>query len=502
MDTPAFNFSEQPEISELLNRVQEMAHDQPLYLVGGAVRDLLTGRPLHDLDFAMPSDPRPLAHRLADALQGDIFMLDDARHTARVIHHTPSGSAIFLDFAIFRGSSLEEDLRGRDFTLNALALELSTNRPVDPLGGINDLRQKILRACSPTAFTDDPLRVLRGVRFALSLGCRMDAATWTAMKQAAPLLGRVSPERCRDELFYMLEAPHAASAIRLLDQAGALPELLPEVAALRDEAQGPPHVYDVFEHTLAALKELEQIYSVLVEPYSEEKANRSLISGLAVLKLGQYRKNLAEHFSVALNPHRSRRGLLFLAALLHDCAKPESRTVEPSGRVRFLGHDSTGAPVTVARAQAMMLSQAEVQHLEKLVAGHMRIHHLANIVSAPSRRAIYRYFQATGSAGIDLCLLSLADTLATYGAEIPPARWQAELDVCRMLLQAWWEKGEEIVNPPRLISGDDLMAQLGLPSGPQIGILLEAIREAQATGEITTRQQALDFARSKVNSLS
>jgi poly(A) polymerase len=162
--------------------------------------------------------------------------------------------------------------------------------------------------------------------------------------------------------------------------------------------------------------------------------------------------------------------------------------------MHFIGHDSQGARLAARRAQALALSQAETQRLETIVGGHMRIHLLAK--SAPaSRRAIYRFFRATTAAGVDLCLLSLADTLATYGLELPQATWVSELEVCRSLLEAWLERAPEMVYPPRLVSGDDLMTFFELQPGRRIGELLSAIQEGQAVGDITNREQALQFAR-------
>jgi hypothetical protein len=214
----------------------------------------------------------------------------------------------------------------------------------------------------------------------------------------------------------------------------------------------------------------------------------------ALTRLEHFRPQLTSHLNAALNPNRSLRGLLFLAGLYHDVAKPGARLVGDDGRTHFIGHEDTGAHVAARRAQALALSQDEVQRLEAIIAGHMRIHLLAQTGPAPSRRAIYRYFRRTGAAGVDICLLSLADTLATYGPDLQLERWQNELEICRQLLTAWWEHPAEVVSPPRLLTGDDLLSSLNISPGPQIGELLAAIQEAQACGEITDRRQALEFA--------
>jgi tRNA nucleotidyltransferase/poly(A) polymerase len=471
-----------------------------LCLVGGAVRDLLRQKPLHDLDWIVIGDVRPLARRVADALAGDFYMLDEERDTARVIDRAPDGSPLFLDFCALRAPDLEADLRARDFTVNAIAFDVrQPERLIDPTGGAADLRAKVLRACSSEAFSNDPIRILRGVRQALAFGFQIEPQTLNWMRQAAALLQGTSEERQRDELVRMLDGGQAQSAIRLLDTFGALAPVLPELAALKGVTQSPPHTLDVWEHTLAVLKELDRLWAVLIaDPVGDPAAN--LVAAAAVARLGRYRRALAGHFAAGLNPNRSLRALLFLAALYHDVSKPAARSVEPAGRIRFLGHEDLGAEQTVARARRLAFSQAEIQRVEIIVRDHMRLHLLAAGGEPPSRRAIYRYFRATGAAGVDIILLSLADLLATYGVTLTQPVWEAELDLAQILLDAWFEQPAQIVRPPRLVTGSDLMTALHLPSGPTIGRLLAAIQEAQATGEITSREQALDFARLSIAS--
>ena len=223
----------------------------PVYLIGGAVRDLLLKRPAHDLDFAMPGDVRRVSRATANALDGAFYMLDEERSTARVIFHDAEVGRFVLDFAALRAGTLEGDLRSRDFTVNAIALDM--NQPdelIDPLHGAQDLKDRVLRMCSPRSFEDDPLRVLRGVRQALAYSFRILPDTWHAMQAAAPQLERVSMERKRDEIFRMAEGHGFASALRMLDQLDVLDQLFPECVQLKDLKPGPPHRLDAWEHTL------------------------------------------------------------------------------------------------------------------------------------------------------------------------------------------------------------------------------------------------------------
>src|SRR5829696_4934604 len=200
--------------SPLIDKVREVLPEQEIYLVGGAVRDMLLNRKSTDLDFALPSKGISLARRVANALHADFMVLDEERDTGRVILFEADGTRTFLDFATYRGRDLEQDQRARDFTINAIAFDLRAQTLLDPLNGASDLRAKTIRACSPTSFSDDPVRILRAVRQAAAFQFRIEPDTRKAMKEAARLLPRISPERQRDELFKILEGPRPDASLR------------------------------------------------------------------------------------------------------------------------------------------------------------------------------------------------------------------------------------------------------------------------------------------------
>jgi tRNA nucleotidyltransferase/poly(A) polymerase len=476
--------------------------DRVVYLVGGAVRDLLLARSTHDLDFSMSGEAIKTARRVADALKADFYPLDLERDTGRVIVTATDGTRTVMDFAAFRGPDLEADLLGRDFTLNAMAVDVRTQALYDPLGGVLDLREKRLRQCSPSAFTDDPVRILRAVRLAAAFGFHILPETRQAMKKAVKLLPNVSAERQRDELFRILEGQQPATSLRALDMLGALEPVLPELTSLKGVAQPSPHVSDVWTHTLSTLTYLEMILAALAPDYNPETAS-DLFNGLMVIRIGRYRQQIGEHFNTLLNVNRSLRGLLFLAALYHDVAKPLTKAADEDGRLRFCGHDQESAEMAAARGRALQLSSDEIDRLKTIVHNHMRIlHHTNRLVKepkSPSRRAIYRFFRDTGEAGVEVCLLALADLRATYEHTLPQNMWVAGLDVVRLFLENWWEKRAESIAPPPLLNGNDLMQEMVLQPGPLIGQLLGAIREAQALGEVSTREQAFALARAHLS---
>lgn len=451
------------------------------HLVGGAVRDLLLGREkIVDFDFVTPNDGLKTARRVADALGAAFYPLDEERDTGRVVYqYMPGAAPTYLDFASFRGTTLEEDLADRDFTINAMALSLA-GELIDPLNGRQDLQARQIRAASPEAFHQDPLRMLRAVRQAVEFDFGIDAETEGYLRQAIPRLSQVSPERQRDELLKVLNTPAPGEAIRWLQRLGVLARLLPEVEAMVGVSQSAPHYLDVFQHTAATLDAWAGMW---------QKTGFGLPEPLP----GQVSKLLEQ----GLTGNLAQSMLVPLALLLHDTGKPQTRReAHEAGqlRVRFLGHEREGAKITRRVMRRWHFSSQAANFVEAVVAHHMRPLSLASSDEPISRRAIFRFFRdTTGPAGVAVALHALADHYGTY----PPGEGQQAEHALRLvinrLLAAYFEQHEEIVDPPPLLTGHEVMEALGLAQGRLVGDLLRRLKEAQATGQVTTREAALAF---------
>lgn len=483
--------------SPLLEKVVAfLPENVTIYLVGGAVRDALLRHLTHDLDFVLQGDVFKIARQVADSLGAAYFPLDEERGTARLVLLSDDSREVF-DFASMRGTNLEADLRARDFTINAMAVDV--HRPqelLDPLGSAIDLWAKSLRACSTSTFQDDPLRVLRAIRLAAVLKLKIVPETLKLMRHSVPGLAHVSAERIRDELFNILNGPKQATALRALDMLKALPFILPGITSMHGVAQSPPHEMDVWDHTLNVMKKLEFILNALTPTYNPDSAS-NLILGLLVLRLGRFRQQISDHFNRSLIINRPLRALQFMAVLYHDSGKPLTQ-VSGQGKVSFNNHAKVGAQLATKAAVFLRLSNSETERLVTIVRHHLQPFLISKDNQQPSRKAIYHFFRETQEAGIDICLLSLADLWATYGESLSSEVWSKHLNIIRVLLEAWWEHPEESISPLPLLNGTDLINELQLTPGPLIGKLLEAIRESQATGQVHTRQEALDL----VNKLS
>ncbi|PJF31906.1 MAG: polynucleotide adenylyltransferase [Candidatus Thermofonsia Clade 1 bacterium] len=482
------------EYPPLVGALLPLIGEREAYLVGGAVRDALLRRPSHDLDLAVPDDGRQLARRIANAFQGDYYALDAERQVGRALVRY-DGVPYSVDVARFRGTSLEEDLRGRDFTVNAIAIPLRGDLQtlIDPLNGVQDLFDKRLRRCTPEAIRADPIRALRAIRQSLQFKLLIERETRSDLRTYGVGILSSSPERVRDEFMSMLNGAKPQAALRALDSLGLLRLIVPEVEAMRGLTQPEPHIYDLWEHTLNAVERMDAVLTTISPLRTEESAADSAL-GLIVYLLDVFRPQLQAHLEVPLPNGRTVRALLILAALLHDCGKPATRSLDEDGRVHFHQHEIVGAEQAAARAEALRLSNEEMARLVGCVRHHMRPMHLRSAESL-SRRAIYRFWKATGPVGVDVCLLTLADYLATVGTHLQVQAWLGHLQVVRALLEAYFNQHAQVVSPPPLIDGTTLMEALKLAPSRLVGQLLEQIAEAQASGEINTPEEALELAR-------
>lgn len=473
--------------------ISKLAGATPLWLVGGAVRDSLLKRPSSDFDFVVDGNAPGLARLVANALRADYYTLDAERGIGRVIHATPAGTQT-LDFSRLRAPNIAADLTDRDFTVNAMAVALADpGHLIDPTLGFGDLRDRRLRVCGPNAIADDPIRAVRCVRLSIDLGLQIEPETLQQVSAAAGVIASVSPERLRDELFVLLDQARPAHALRLLDHLGLLEPIFPEAAPLKALAQSPPHAWNGWAHTLTTVKHFAELLLVL-DSERDDGADADPVLGSLSLRLGRFRLRLNEHFRKQLTLGRTARQLALVAAFYHDAGKPAMASVEATGIIRFIGHEANGARLVAERGRALRLSSVEIERLQLIVLHHMRPGFLDR-AGGVSARAAYRFFRDVGEAGVDIVLLSLADLLATYSPPIPPAVWDSRLEIARQLLEAGLEWPPERLAPPPLLRGDKLAQAIGIMPGPEVGILLERIREAQAAGEVSTANEALDLAR-------
>jgi poly(A) polymerase len=461
-----------------LKALRELAAARLLkvYLVGGSVRELALGHPAVDLDLAVSSQTLDLARDLAQALGGTFVLLDEKERTARVVWQGE-----ILDLAEFRAPTLEGDLKGRDFTINALALELEAvlgERPlalIDPWGGLADLSRGWLRVLAPENFQEDPLRLLRAYRFAATHGFTITPETTAAIRRYLPEFSRVAGERVHQELFLLLGAPRAGAILAEMDQVGLLTRIFPELTDLKGVDQNGFHHLDVFHHSLETVLHLEE---VLAAPQKY---------------FGELAQALARY---AGSPAKA--VLLKLAALFHDVGKPlvRERRSNPE-RYIFYFHERVGVELFGRAALRLRLSQAEVKTVTTLISLHMRPFLLLPSFRERelSFRALGRLVRAARHELPGLFALAMADSLAGAGPQKPADSEAVLADLAEEAYRFLRERLEPQELRPKLLTGHDLIKVLGLKPGPKFRHLLTAVQEAQWEGIVQTREEALDLVR-------
>ncbi len=464
-----------------LEAVRSALAGKRAWLVGGMTRDQALGRAPApaDIDVVVDGDPAEAARAVARAAsRAACFALSEDFGAWRVIARDSSWQ---VDVEPLRGGSLEADLALRDFTVNAIAEPVGGGAPIDPLGGLEDLRSRRLRMAGPDAFANDPVRVLRLVRVAVELGMEPEPETLAAARVQAGRLADASPERVFVELRRILAARRALEGLELASRLGVTDVVLPELEALRGVEQNRFHHRDVYGHTLEVLERTIELTSGELDDAMQRA-------------LGEHRDEIAALLAEPLADELTRAEALRWGALLHDAAKPLTRAVRASdGRVTFIGHDARGAELARSVLERLRASERLRAHVSALVRNHLRLGFLVHEPQPLSRRAVYDYLRACSPVEVDVALLSIADRLATRGDRAHESI-DAHLRVARDVLGdalSWRRSGA--AQP--LVRGDELARALEIEHGPRLGALLEELAAAQYAGEVNTRVQALAHAR-------
>lgn len=441
-----------------------------VWVVGGAVRDHLLGLEPRELDLVTSISPAHLPPSLWQP-EGHAFWLDEGRGILRIAQ--PQG--LTIDIAPLQGQDIAADLRRRDFTVNAMAIRLEDwlqNRTalIDPLGGQADLAVKHLRLAAPDALLDDPVRILRGIRLAVTRSLRLDSTTLKAMQEIAPQLPAEPGERIAAELSHCFLHPQAALADALMLEAGVIKELFPEVEAMGQVTQNKYHQFTVDEHSRRAFATFVDIvhHSSYLTPRSQPW-------------FADYWQSLATPLRVAT----------MLAAWLHDIGKPPTRVIR-QGRVTFYEHERVGATMAVAIAKRLRLSNAQQELIKCFVRWHMYPMQLWRSEKFGPRH-IHRFYRRTGDVGPLIVVFTLADYLAKGDNLAATEQFAAHQQMVENFLHAFFCRKEELVAPQPLLNGKELMSLAQREPGPWLRKAKQALLEAQVEGRVKSKAAAAEW---------
>ena len=478
--------------------IAEIYHCHP-YLTGGSVRDLLLNRKVKDWDITVTGDINKIAKVFAEKINGKLIVLDEFFQTFRIIKKD-----FIFDFTSLKGNNISEDLRFRDYTIDALAIDLlNPVSIIDPLGGLSDLEKRQICLISPSALSSDPLRILRAFRIAAELNFSLDEYTPSALKASAYLLEHVAKERIRQEFDLLFSVSNTSYWLSEMGKSGIFKVILPEIEALKGIKQNGFHHLDIYEHSLLSLLYMENILD-----------NPGSFFFTHLDKINTYLKDHKCHF------------YLKWAALCHDLGKPscQARLLTPerlpatlslarragsdggqapgSKRTTFYGHDRVGAEIFSNMANRLRFSKKDSDVITLLILHHMRPFYLLHIYQkrALTLRAIHRLIRVINPHVIGLFLLAVADSLATKEDRKPacqkpdmadrPKDYEEYLSSLFNHVMNVYESYLQIKEKPRLVTGRDIQAWFSLPPCPKVGVLLKQIEMAQISGEVSTKEEA------------
>lgn len=426
---------------------------KPLYLVGGAVRDSLLVRPCNDFDLVCTQDPRWIARNFANENLGDFFVLDEDRDTCRVLINPKGSNNLVVDFAAMRGANIQEDLSKRDFTINAMAVDLlEPDSVIDPFKGGRDLQQKWLRVVTAESFTDDPLRTIRAIRYAVDLGLKMEPGIANLINSSVEGLENISSERKRDELFKIFSRPKVHTSLQLLHKFEVFRYI-------------PLQITQEFSHTVTRVRALEDVLDWLCGEKTHERQSAFYQSSL-LMEMGRFNEDFRKMYLAKNQSRRDRRSLLYLAKIVGEI------------------------PDLERQLRDLALSLDEIHTVCEMKKHAASMHELQSKSEVPEPIDIYRFFKATGSVGIDLAVVTLADYTSRIGSEFSQDQWSFLLDLTRILVNAWFRR-PDLINPVPLLNGNALMRRFSLEPGPLIGNLSEVLKEEQVKGAISNEAEAL-----------
>lgn len=453
------------------------SENRNVYLVGGYIRDLfIKGKPeALEMDFAVDGSALEFARKVSVQLKCSLVPLDIERGIARVT----SKGEFELDFGQLKGETIESDLISRDFTINAMACDISnientkdiTKSLLDPLLGRNDIQKRLIRAVNSNSFEDDPLRILRAFTFAAAFGFEVETDTLNLIKESVSKLKSVAGERIRDEISKIFETIDSIKFVRKMAEFKIFDEIIPEIKSMQGIEQGPYHHLDIWEHSLESLAQLEKVINEVLND-----------------------ANLVAYLSAPITDMRKVIWIVKLGTLLHDLGKPQVKEITETGRIRFHGHEAKGVELIEPISERLRLSTKEKVFLEDIVLYHLRPAQLANTKEV-TKRAIFRLLRDMKDSVPAVCLVTIADKRATRGILVKRSESELIEILCQQLIKEYFDMKNAEEKPKRLLTGDDIIELLQIPSGPIIGTILKEVEESQAEGSIKSKEEAMKLAK-------
>ena len=438
--------------------------DNKIYLVGGAVRDLLMDLEITDRDIiVMDEDARDFALKLADLFEATFVPLDEENKIYRLVLPDKIN---YIDVTNPAGGSLEKDLMRRDLTINAIAANIRSGEVIDITGGITDIRNRCINYVNEHNFEDDPLRLLRVYRFQAIFGFELAHETISAVCKYANLIHKPAVERINYEILKLFGGKFADKALENMNKTWILEEIFPFVKELKQVPPNSHHHLDLFHHSIETVKQIQCLY---------DNASDEVKIHLEKVDFGGF----------------TRLAHLKLAGFMHDIGKFSTWAIE-EGKHRFIKHDDVGAKLSVKYLKDLHFSNRQIDYISSMIKYHIYPSH---VMTSPqiTEKIMMRYVRKMDINSIDAIILAQADRLSARGPEITDEIVERNISSLNMLLKFYLEAQESLKPLPKLLSGNEVMEILGIKPSPKLGEIMEALHEAQISGDVLTKEHAVDF---------
>lgn len=417
------------------------------YLVGGYIRDLaLFNTVSPDKDIVLfDCDTEAVARKIADNIGGAFVELDCENKIYRVVLDEN-----YADIAQGLNNSVDDDIQRRDFTINSIFYDFKNREFYDKNGGLSDLEKKVIKTCDIKNLEDDPLRMLRALRFQAQLGFTMDDEILKYIQKNGENLDTVAKERINQEILKMFEGEFLPETLLNMYDAGFLEIVFPFIKNIKKIPPNTHHHLDLVHHSIETVKQIRS------------KGNNS--------------------------------ALLRLAALYHDIGKPLCWTIEPdSGRHRFIGHDEKGEKLVKKELSDLKFSKKQIEYVSKMVKNHIYPSSLMSTQEGASSKAMARFVRKIHPDVEDLIELARADRLSARGEAVSDDMVENNLANLKKLLEYYENIKESLKELPKLLDGREIMEILQIQATPKLGVIINELREAQIAGIVKSKEDAISF---------
>ena len=454
------------ENDDVIKLIKPYLTDVEAYIVGGFVRDILMNKKSPDRDLILCGcDVEKFSRELADKLNAHFIELDSVNKIYRIVLENKID---YIDITMPIENDFEKDIKRRDLTINAIAYNLKTSEIIDLVGGVDDIKNKKIKGICDKNFEDDPLRLLRIFRFYAKTGFEIDESLIELSKKLYKHINEPAKERVTVELLKMFEGKYCDLALLKLDECGLLEEIFPIYKEVKKIPPNSHHHLDLIHHLIESVRQVQMIY---------EKSSEEVKNYLETIKYGSVQE----------------LAFLKLATFLHDIGKPSCWTIEEDTlRHRFIKHDEIGSKLVVPILKDLKFSKKQIQYVQTLIKYHI---YPSSMVSAEdvTDKAFMKFYRKMEGYVIDLIILAMADRLSARGEKITEDIVNKNINALTKLLSDYLEMRKDIKPLEKLLDGRDIMELLKIKQGPKLGEIINALKEAQISGNVTTKEEAVEF---------